>query len=199
MPQQVEIRGMRELKHALLTVVPRHFQGKVLQAALAAGAKPIVATAQQLAAHRTGTLVRAIYSARDAKGSSYGIESRIVGVRAGRKFQKSGKDAFYWRFIEFGRRAVSAGTTTRISKSGRVRSYGTKAKVLGRPGKGFFGKDVKAARPRPFLRPAFDQNKFNAIRQIQFALEREIPKAARKALWRTPSRRSSRSSALLGA
>ncbi len=182
MPQVVQVYGLKELHKALLKTVPEHFQGRVLQAALSAGARPVVATAKALVPVKTGALRRSIYQTRDKRNSSGIYEQRIVTVRRGKKEQKRSRDGFHWRWIEFGRQAVVA----------------TNAKVLGTPQKGFFGKSVALAKPRPFLRPAFAQNKFTALRQIQLSLAKEIPKAARKASWRTPFSQSSGFSALRG-
>jgi HK97 gp10 family phage protein len=185
----VQVHGLRELREALIRKVPEHFQGRVLQKALSSGARPVLRTARQLAARgKTGVLRRSIYSARD-KSSSNGIfEQKIISVRSGKKLRKSGKDAFYWRFIEFGRGPVVAGQRLRKGRLGATRNSRTDATVLGTSAKGFFGKQVAAAPARPFLRPAFDRNKRQALDGIQKSLAAEIPKAARKAAWRTPSR-----------
>lgn len=183
----VEVRGLKELRRALLDTVPKHFQGKVLQKALTAAAKPIVKTARGLAPVKTGVLRRAIYAVRD-KFSSDGIrEQRVITVRSGKRFQKTSRDAFYWRWLEFGRGIVHAGSRVRMRR-GESRNYRTDAVVLGTPTKGFFGKEVKAVQPRPFLRPAFDRHKGDAVTEMAKSLEKEIPEAARKAKWRTPSR-----------
>lgn len=173
MTVEVKVLGLQELRKALLTTVPEHFQGKVLQKALNAGAKPMVSAAKSLAPQgKTGVLRRAIFAVRSARDSNGVYEQRNVTVRSGKKFQKSKRDAYYWRWIEFGRGIVKT----------------LKAKTLGRPGKGFFGSEVAAVTPRPFLRPAFDRNKEGSVELIRRSLAAEIPKAARKARWPTPSR-----------
>jgi HK97 gp10 family phage protein len=170
--ETVQVLGLRELREALLKTVPAHFQGKVLQKALSAGAKPIVRAAKQLApAGKTGVLRRAIYSYRDKRSSNGSFEQRAVGVRSGKRQQKSNRDAFYWRFIEFGRGA-----------------YTSRHGVLGTEAKGFFGHSVAAVIARPFLRPAFDQNKPQTLEEITKSLAAEIPKAAKKAAWPIPSK-----------
>lgn len=189
MTTTVEVHGLRELREALIKKVPEHFQGKVLQKALSAGARSVLKSARQLAPKgETGVLRRSIYSARDKRNSNGVYEQKAIGVRSGKRFQKSSKDAFYWRFVEFGRGQVVAGQRQRLGRRGQARNSPTDAKVLGTPKKGFFGKQVAAAPARPFMRPAFDRNKRQSLEDIRKSLADEIPKAARKAKWRTPSR-----------
>jgi HK97 gp10 family phage protein len=102
--ETVKIEGLREMREALTRVIPAEMQGKALQKALAAGTKLTVAAARAKAPRLTGRLARAIYAARD-KASKFSLESRIVGVRRGKKAQKTDKDAFYWKFVEFGHKA----------------------------------------------------------------------------------------------
>lgn len=188
MTTTVEVHGLRELREALIRKVPEHFQGKVLQKALTAGTAPVLRTARQLVPDKTGTLRRAIHAMRDKFNSTGIYEQRIVRVRQGKKWQKSNRDAFYWRFIEFGRGVVTAGSRFRRTRGGGIRNSRTDAKVLGTPQKGFFGSQVGPAPARPFLRPAFDRNKRQSLDAIRKSLADEIPKAAKKASWRTPSR-----------
>ena len=79
--------------------------GKALQGALAKAARPILASARQLAPVKTGRLRSAIYSKR-SRFSTPGFERRIIGVRRGKKAQKKDRDAYYWKWIEFGRGVV---------------------------------------------------------------------------------------------
>lgn len=189
MTVEIKVLGLQELRKALLETVPEHFQGKVLQKALAAGSKPIVRAAQALAPQgKTGVLRRSIYAIRAGRDSNGIYEQRNVTVRSGKKYQKSNRDAYYWRWVEFGRGVVRAGHRVRKGALGNTRDSTTDATVLGTPEKGFFGADVRAVSPRPFLRPAFDRNKETSVELIRRDLAEEIPKAARKARWPTPSR-----------
>jgi HK97 gp10 family phage protein len=186
--QVVEVRGLRELREALLRKIPENMQGKVLQKALSAGTAPVVRDARQRAPVKSGVLKRAIHAMRSKLNSNGIFEERIVRVRHGKKQQKNNRDAFYWRFIEFGRGRVVAGSRFRRTKLGKLRNYGTDAQVLGTPEKGFFGKSVDPAGERPFLRPAFDANKFKSLNLITEQLRKSLEVAARKARWQTPSR-----------
>lgn len=167
MTETVQILGLKELNNALLQIVPEHFRSTVLQKALLAGAKPIVKDAKNRAPRKTGVLAAAIFSYKDRAGSTLRFESRFISVRHGSAAQKKNSDAFYWRFIEFGRGIV----TTKKHKS------------LGTPEDGFFGKSVQAYPAHPFLRPAFESNKQDALMQITKVLAEELDNAANQAKW----------------
>src|SRR5688572_15934376 len=164
MTEIVKIEGLKELREALISKVPLHLQGPTLQKALAAGAKPIVAMAKRLAPVKEGILRRSIFSFRD-KGSKPTFEARNIRPRSGKRFQKSGRDAFYWRFVEFGHRMKKA----RGSGSG-----------------------VTVVPPHPFLRPAFEGQKSQALAAIIEKLKVELIVAAKKASWKTSADRGSR-------
>lgn len=165
MADEVEVSGLSELHEVLQRRLPEALQGKAMQTALAKAAKPIVDEARARAPARTprgfvgpvqpgkerGTLRRAIYSYRN-RNSTKTYESRFIGVRP---------RAFYWRWIEFGRAAI------------------TKAKgSFGSPKKGWFGKQVAAVPAKPFMRPAFEANKYRAIEIVRQALAPAIEKVA---------------------
>lgn len=111
MATQVEIKGQKELYVALSTRIPYALEAKALQSALSSGARLIVDEAKanvglggQYPATRTGTLERAIYQSRGKKTTPTQAV-RIVSVRKGKRFQKSNRDAYYGRWVEFGHRA----------------------------------------------------------------------------------------------
>lgn len=166
MADEIGVSGLAELRETLLRKLPEALQGKASQKALAAAARPMVAMAKSLAPSRKprgfvgpmqpgaaagGTLRRMISSWRNRE-STKTYESRFIGVK-GR--------AFWWRWIEFGRGAIE-----RVSGS------------LGTPVKGFFGKRVAAVPARPFLRPAFESKKLEAIEIYAKALAPAIEKVA---------------------
>lgn len=105
---EVEVHGLRELREALLRKIPTEMRGKVLQQALTAGAKVIADDAKARAPARSGVLKRAIWSFRNRQNSNGVYEERAIRPRSGKKFQKSKRDAFYWRFVEFGTRFMAA-------------------------------------------------------------------------------------------
>lgn len=174
MPDEIGISGLTELKDALQRQLPEALQGKASQRALTKAARPIVKLAQDLAPNRKprgfvgparpgmndtkpGLLKKAIYSFRN-RASTRTYESRFIGVRA---------KAWWWRFIEFGRGTI------------------TSAKSLGTPAKGWFGKVVRAVPARPFLRPAFEAKKIEAIEIFRRELAPAIEKVAAASRSRT--------------
>ncbi len=171
MADEVRVEGLEELRDTLLKRLPEALQGKALQGALAKAARPIVATAKSLAPTKSGRLKHAIYSARD-KSSTKTRESRIIGVRRGRKFQKTDRDAYYWKFIEFGHAAIKT----------------KRAKGLGSEKSGFFGKEVHAVPPKPFMRPAFEQNKLKALEITRAELSGQIDKVSKQAVQKSAVR-----------
>jgi len=172
MPEIIGISGLTELRQTLLKL-PESVQGKASQSALAKAAAPIVRMARSLAPRRAerglvgplpgrqdaqpGLLKKSIRAFRN-RGSTKTYESRFIGVR--------GK-AWYWRFIEFGRGVV------------------TSAKSLGTQATGFFGKVVRAVPARPFLRPAFEALKLQAIEIYQKSIAPEVEKYAQRAYQRS--------------
>jgi HK97 gp10 family phage protein len=159
--ETVQIKGLRELRQALTKTIPFEMQGKVLQKALAAGTALTVAAAKARAPTLTGRLKRAIYATRDKKGSKPTFESRAVTVRRGKKQQKSDRDAFYWKFVEFGHRIVSR-KGDESTRSARKRAGGS-------------------VPPHPFMRPAFESTKQAAAAAITEKLKSLLDAAVRKA------------------
>jgi HK97 gp10 family phage protein len=160
MSEEIKIQGLSELQAALRTL-PDKLQRKAVRSALAKAAKPIVAAARQLAPVKSGRMRRAIYSYRD-RASPKTYESRLISVKRGKRYQKSDRDAYYWKFVEFGRAAIES------------------KKTLGNEQSGFFGRRVKAVPPRPFMRPAFAQNKYKALQIVKDELAQAIATLARK-------------------
>jgi HK97 gp10 family phage protein len=83
----------------------------------------------------------------------------IVGPRRGFRIEYRGKmidPAKYAHLVEYGRREV-------VAKNKKVLASGV-AGVGGLPGQGvIFGKRVRNVPPRPFLRPAWEQNKSRVV------------------------------------
>ena len=167
--ETVEIKGLRELREALLRTIPHEMQGKVLQKALGPAARLVVNAARANTSkfkEPTGRLRKAIYASRD-KDSKPTFESRVVAVRKGRK-RSDQRGAYYWRFVEFGHRVGTRAT-------GALRK-------IDRSSGGFSGKTTTVP-PQPFLRPAFDANKYQAAGLIRDKLAELLAAAAKKASW----------------
>lgn len=117
MSEEVEIHGLRELQERLRQL-PRELQGKVLTQALREGGRVIVKDAQgrapvAVAAHpvgkgkeqvQPGNIRRNIVMRAVKETDSTATVS--IGVRSSGK--KSNKNAFYWRFLEFGTKFIAA-------------------------------------------------------------------------------------------
>lgn len=175
MSEVVTISGLAELRQTLLRDLPEALQGKASQVALSKAAQPMLNEARARAPSRAprdfvgpiqpgkakGNLKRSIYAYRNRE-STRTYESRFIGVR---------QKAFYWRFIEFGRGEIN-------------KDKGS----LGNEQHGFFGKSVKAVPAKPFLRPAFEANKFKAIGIYAEALKPAIQVVSLKAQRRTIKR-----------
>lgn len=156
MADEVKIVGMRELYEALSTKIPRNMEAKVLQKALAAGTAVTLKQARRNAPKDTGVLRRALFAKRSRFGQSPTMEVRIIGVRKGKKAQKNNRDAYYARWIEYGHRA--------------------------RTSKRFPGPPVFVP-AQPFLRPAFESTKNQALQAILAKLPDAIEDAKRKSGW----------------
>jgi HK97 gp10 family phage protein len=100
----VEVKGLKELRDALVRKIPIEMQGKVLQKALAPAARLTVNRAKQLVPVATGRMRKAIYATKDRKSSKPTYEARVITVRRGKK-RSDLRGAYYWKFVEFGHKA----------------------------------------------------------------------------------------------
>lgn len=180
MADQIKVEGLEELKDALTRQLPEALQGKALQGALKKAAALIVASARTRAPVDTGRLRRAIYSFRD-RDSRKGHEARLISVRSGKRLKKSNRDAYYWKFVEFGHRVAKRGA----GGGERYRAASHGGKLKGSQAGDASGKVVP---PRPFLRPAFEAEKLRALDVFQKELQGEVLKVARRAAQRSQSR-----------
>lgn len=154
----VRVEGLRELSRALREL-PVRIARNDLQAATMAGAAVIRNEARLHAPVYTGkvseghpppgTLRKAIVSKAIAELSTNTKRVAYVVVRHGKRFQHVGKkninrDAYYWRFVEFGTKKMSA---------------------------------------RPFMRPAFEAKKREAVEAIKARLAERIAAHARDLAW----------------
>lgn len=171
--QQVE--GLAELGRALRQL-PKEIASKnggPLRKALFQAAKVIREEAKRRApVHEgpplkkgrqpSGTLKRNIIAKRDRRPDTVGATERYrVAVRTGKR-QKTG-DAFYWRFVEFGHRIVPRGGKRKGGISARRRAA------------------QGAVPPKPFMRPAFESKKREAVQVFKRTLEKGMATAVKKA------------------
>ena len=154
---ETDITGLKELQEALKQL-PREIQQRPLRSALAAGAKVILDEAKRLAPQgETGNLRKALYRYRSRSRSGIGQETYLVGVRKGKK-----------DYVD-------------SAKNRRLGRVGKKYTV---EGEAFywrfieFGTSKKGA--RPFLRPAFESKKMEAIDVFKKRMAIAIEKTAQK-------------------
>lgn len=142
-----KLTGFKELADALREL-PDDISKNVLRSAVGAGAAVVRVEAKNnaLAMKRTGTLARSIYQKQIRELSGPEKQTFYVGARFGKKkrFGKKGKDlsneAYYARFVELGH--------------------------FSRPSKKGAGGRVVWVPAHPFLRPAFDVRKDQAVEAI---------------------------------
>ena len=153
----MKINGLKELDLAMARL-PYEIQGKPLRAATSRAAKLIRDEAIARAPEDTGNLKESIYRYRSRSQSLPGREVFIVGVRRGPRRRYAN--------TRFNRR------------KGRV------GKTYFEQGKAFYWRFLEFGtakmQKRPFLRPAFEDNKVAAVNVIKERLRIEIDKAARK-------------------
>lgn len=148
--ETVRIEGLAQLDRALREL-PQRLASRGLRASVYAGAKVIrdeararaPKAAQSLGAKQPppGTLKRSVIMKHIRELSVGGRQTFYVLVRHGKKYRSQGKrgtlsqDAWYWRFLEFGTRKMSA---------------------------------------RPFLRPALESRRREAVSAIKERLTQRI-------------------------
>ena len=180
----VKIEGLSDLMDTLRDL-PNQMQGKVLRSVAGTGAGVLKAEILQRAPTwdgqvaknhpPPGTLKRAVYMAYIPEDSLPTRASFKVGIRRGkgartRNTSKSGPvqsqtlDAYYWAWVEFGHYAR---VNKKMSKS---------AKLAGR------ALGVATWVPaRPFVRPAFEAKKAEALRAMADKFRERVPEMVTKA------------------
>lgn len=135
-----------------LREIGRQMERKVVRGATRAAARQFVATVRSGApimkspgrrGRTPGVLRRAVYVTR-GKQSGKGVEHFFVGVRQGAKASASGRDAFYWRWIEAGH--IARGPGGALKGGERTRALTRRRMLAG---------GVRFVEARPFLMPAF--------------------------------------------
>lgn len=135
----MKIEGLAELEIKMRQLGPK-LAKQALRSAVNAGSQVIKKEAQVLAPKDTQTLARkAIYVYRSREHSTPTSETYFVGVRQGSREKRKGRDAFYWRFLEFGTKFLAA---------------------------------------RPFMVPAFEHKKVEAVQKIAQKLRDRLDKLA---------------------
>lgn len=165
------IKGMRELQ-AELDKLPPKIEANVMRGALRAGAKVIEAEVKanipvaqpSQAAAASGAYPGAL---RDSVRTSTRSVRGVVrsSVKAG------GKNAWWWRFVEFGTAAHWIKPKNRSS----LFLAGLNREVVHHPG----------AKPHPFMRPAMDAKAVAAVEAVREAVRRKLASAKLSRTWGT--------------
>nr|WP_198047974.1 HK97-gp10 family putative phage morphogenesis protein [Cupriavidus taiwanensis] len=178
------VKGLRELNDAL-NALPQNIAKNILRGAVNAGAAVIRKEAALRAPVyepgkygvpdmrvEPGRLKRAIYQAHAPELSSAIVQTVLIGVRQGKsqRQKQRGKqtfnlDAYYAKWVEFGHWYVPR------------RGEGITRKAHRAKHKSDMGRFIPA---RPFMRPAFEAKKDDAIKAIEQYLRERIPREASK-------------------
>lgn len=142
------IIGGRELDALLQSLAPKMEQN-IMRGALAAGARVIRDEAKANVAERLGQLKKSVRVSTRAKN---GVVTATI--KAG------SKEAWYWRFVEFGtaQHLIKPKTAAALLIGGAAR------RSVMHPG----------ARPKPFMRPAFDNKSSEAIEAIRAHIKKRL-------------------------
>lgn len=143
-----------------LREMTRQMERKVVRGATRSAARAFIAAVRAGApvmqapgrrGRTPGVLRRAVYITRGKK-SGRGLEHFFVGVRQGNKAAASGRDAFYWRWIEAGH--IARGPGQRIAGGRNSRDLSRSRLLAG---------GARFVEPRPFLAPAWRANQGRAL------------------------------------
>lgn len=168
---EIKVEGLDELRKTFLQTFPKKFGGKQMQSVLTRASRPTITAARGHIHNVSGTLSRSLFSWR-SRASKPGFEIRNVSARRGKKNAVNGRDAWYGRFVEFGRAAI-------VGRKGPLK-IGKGNGFIG-PVQQVFRASVKAARPRPFLGPAWTATKSTALNLIVDGMKKQIEAGAAEA------------------
>ena len=161
MAETIKIEGLKELEQALMEL-PKATGTNVLRRALIAAAQPIQNQAQSLIRVKRITpaivLSKIVFSAGDA-----GKRAFAEAMKAGATRAEAGEAAH----------AANVGAAGDANITSAVLSVGPTKRA-------FYGFEFGTVKqpPAPFMRPAWDANKMNALELIKETLKTEIDKAA---------------------
>lgn len=161
---KIESQAVKVLANRLAQI-DRKVARKAIRDGINEATREVLATAKSLVPKRSGQLRKSL--GRKVKSYRGGaVIVGIVGPRKGFRVMYRGKwidPAKYAHLVEYGRREVVAGTSKGKATGKKVLANGV-AGVGGLPGQGqIFGKRVRSVPPRPFLRPAWEQNKARVV------------------------------------
>ena len=156
-----KLEGFKEFADGLRKL-PENIGKNVLRRAVSAGATVVRVEARNnaLAIKETGTLARSIYQKQIRELSGPKNQVFFVGARSGKQYKSTGKkgaskDAYYARWVELGHFTRAPGG--RLRGTGRGQANNAKLVQLVQSG------HVHWVPAKPFLRPAFDVKKEQAV------------------------------------
>lgn len=168
----IEVKGLSELKNRL-ALLPQAIQTKIMKGMVASGAAVIKNEAILRAPYYTGdvqkghpppgTLKAAIFQARIVAQSVGTREVWLVSARKG-KASKGGMDAYYATWVEYGH--YSRGPSGRSSSERKQLSAGSSVPL-----------GSYYILPKPFMRPAFEVKKQEAIEVMRKYMADKLPEA----------------------
>lgn len=97
----MQIDGLKELADKLSAIGP-DLARNALRGAVGAAARLVRDEAKATNPDDTGRTDRALFAKYVKKESGDSQATFVVGVRSGKRERKRNRDAFYWRFVEFG-------------------------------------------------------------------------------------------------
>ena len=167
MASSVEIRGLAEL-HKTLQELPAKIERNVLRGGLRAGAKVMEAEAARLCPEGLPTLDSVKRGAREGElKRSIRVTMRASKSTVRAQLKAGNKVAWYAHLVEFGtaRHWIKPKSRKSLFVAGLFKE------VIDHPG----------ARPKPFMRPAFDSKWRAAIDAMAEYIRGRLPKEFKKA------------------
>lgn len=173
MTQTIDIKGLAELDR-VLKELPATIEGKVVRGGLLAGQKVIAQAARdnldENESVKTGELKKSIRIRFKKKSQRFGWV-RYEVVAGGRK-------AWYSHLIEFGTASFYTGTGKSVGKPYEIKPKNRKSLFLA----GLFKEQVThpGIKPRPFMRPALDENQREAVEAVAEYIRKRLPRELKK-------------------
>ena len=166
-----DVIGLEDVKKKLATLGKR-LATNVLRRGLLAGAGLIRDDARSRVSKRTGRLKKNIIAESRGvfkDGSGTPVEHRAVALVRGKARDGKRSARAYAHFVEFGTKPhyMDKGSINVLFK-------GSKAKITRK------GKIHPGAKAKPFMRPAFDAKKHEAVRAMEKRIRQELDKEIKK-------------------
>ncbi len=171
---QVTISGLKELDQMLKTL-PVNIERNVLRGAMRAGQNVLAgAVKQNLRSNRsidTGELERSVRVRFKRKSEKFGWVRAFVFA--------GNKEAYYGHWVEYGTASYYSGSGRTVGAPYEITPKVAGSLFLG----GLFAKSVihKGIKPKPFMRPAFDNYSNAALDAFANYMQTRIPKEIKKA------------------